>query len=136
MMPILYFVNVIYLIFLSVYDFKTYDKPHGSIPAILTTGFIFLMFIFNPNPITFIAGIIMGMFFIDTNTFEGIPDWKVIVSSCLVFPNIYFVLIFGALVTAIGAGYKLVWKKRHPGIKEIPFIPAIAAAFILMGLLI
>jgi len=136
MIQILYFVNVIYLIFLSIYDVKTFDKPTGSIPAILTTGFIFLMFIFNPNPITFIGGVIMGMFFIDTNTFEGIPDWKVIVSSCLVFPNIYFILIFGALVTVIGAGYKFVWKKRHKDIKEIPFIPAIAIAFLLMGLLI
>lgn len=130
---ILFLGNGVYLSVLSFLDMKTYNLDEGGIPSLLTTGFSLLMFMLNPNPAVFIAGFLVGLFFIDANLFEGLPDWKAIVSSALVFPTIYHVLIFGGLVAGFGSLYKFIYKRKYKQAKEVPFIPAILAAFLAMG---
>lgn len=125
-------IPLVFFILLSIIDLKTYNRREGAIPSAITTTFIILAFILNPNPVSAIMGLLLGMLFVDLDVFGGVPDWKVIVAGSIVLGSIWHIFIFATAVLVIGLIYKLLLKWRTRGaIKEIPFIPAIALAYLL-----
>lgn len=122
-------VACIFLTILSILDIKTFDLKNGAIPSALTTVFIMVSFIFNPNYITLIISLLVGMLFVDVNLFSGVPDWKVIVACGIILPNLLMVLVFGLFITIFGSISKYLVKQSHKW-KEMPFIPIIAISFL------
>ncbi len=119
-----------FMVFLSVLDIKTFHLKEGFIPAVATTGFLIVAFMFGiPGSImTGILAFLIGMLLVDLDLFHGIADWKVFVACGFVLPNILYVAIFGLFTTAVAVGYQFLLRKSK--FKEIPFIPAILIAFL------
>ena len=102
----------LFLIVLSILDIKTFRTKNGFIPSILTTSFILIEFLlvgFNSiNGAVF--GLILGLFFIDLEFFEGEPDLKVLIALCMLLPNLLSMLYFALILSTVGFIYKLTVK--------------------------
>lgn len=123
-------IAIIFMVILSVIDIKTFHLKDGFIPAVLTTGFLIVAFLFNlpMSLITGVLGFLIGMLLVDLDLFHGVADWKVFVACSFVLPTIMNVAVFGLLTSAVASVYQVLTKRI--GFKEIPFIPAILIAFL------
>lgn len=130
-----YLIPIVFLILLSIIDFKTFNLKDGVIPSALTTSFIGLSFILNPNPTNAIFTLILGLILVDLDFFGGLPDLKVMIACGIVLPNIFVISLFGCSITFFGIIYKLLAKKSKRW-KEVPFIPIITIAYLsILGIL-
>ena len=128
-------VAICFLIVLSIIDVKTYRLKEGFIPAALTTSFLIIAFVLSGVPalVTGILGFLIGMLFVDLDLFHGVADWKVFAAASMTLPSIQLVAIFGAITCAVALVYKFTILKSKVQLVEIPFIPALAIAYVIVA---
>lgn len=134
MLDIIYIITIAFLIILSILDIFTYRRKKGFIPAILTTMFIIISFL-----LAGVTGLIVGIFaslialaLIDLDLFHGVADLKVFIACGITLPSFMMVACFGLGTTLIAFIYKYIITKKFKKMKEIPFIPAILLAYLLI----
>ena len=136
--------NIIFITFLailSVIDWKT-----QRIPAIFTTGILFMLAFINFQYISFgILAFLFAWILYEGEFIGGIADVKLITCIGLMITNLYFLGIAFIIIMVYGVAYKVIWKVilKRKGINdedmEVPFIPAIFFSYIaiyLVGLAI
>jgi len=126
-------IAICFLLVLSIIDVKTYKLKEGFIPSALTTSFLIVAFVLSGVPalITGLLGFLIGMLMVDLDLFHGVADWKVFAGASMTLPSIFLVSIFGAVTCAVAVIYKVLINKAKLDIKEIPFIPALAIAYLI-----
>ncbi len=136
MIPIEYLVAGVFLIVLSILDYKTYNLEEGFMPSAWTTIFLILAFI-SSGATSIIGGafaFLIGMLLVDLSLYRGVADWKIFVACGFTMPNFLMIAIFGFLCSLMAFGYKYLVKiqtrKEDVDKTEIPFIPAILIAYL------
>lgn len=136
---IIWVCGIIFLSLLSLIDIFTYNKKNGYIPSILTTLFLILAFMLNfaESLFTGVFAGLLALLFTDLEFWGGIADFKVFIATGMLFNNFFQCSLFAVIFTLIGLIYKFIALKilKNKN-KQIPFIPVILIAFIIMGLII
>jgi len=124
MIFIAYAFALIFLLILSVIDVKTFHEKDGFIPAYLTTIFMIIMFVLmGPSGIvTGLFGCLIALFYVDLDTFQGIPDVKIFVAMAMTMPSIFMVGVLGLICSCSLLMYKLSVGKGETKIPGIPFL--------------
>jgi len=135
MIPLIYFIPMIFLVVLSILDIKTFDLEEGAFPSALTSGIVLICFILNPNPSIFILAVIIAIILLDMELYSGMADLKLFIASSLVMPSIYFVFLFACSMSVLAVPYKYIIK-RYTNLDELPFIPIIAIGYMVTLVLI
>ena len=121
----------VFLIVLTIIDFLTVWKKGGYIPSILTTMFLIISFIITGFLGIYVAllCVLITLLFVDLELFDGIADFKIIIASGMLFPNIFSMTIFMTLITILAVMFKSIFFKLNPKMK-LPFIPVILVAYV------
>lgn len=127
-MNYIYFIPIVFLALLSILDIKTFHLKDGFIPSFITTTAIIVSFLLNQSAITFIFALLIAILLFDLEFYEGLPDIKCFLACGAILPNIFYIVMFGAVLAGLGFIYKFVLKRMK--FKEIPFIPVIGIAYI------
>ena len=120
--------GLIFLILLSIIDYLTYNKKNGNIPAFLTTLFLITTFLLKQDMFILIIAGLFALLFTDFDIWGGIADVKVFIASGLLIDK--NILLFTFITCGIAILIK--WIALKKGMKQIPFIPVIAIAYVLV----
>jgi len=133
-------IGLAFLIVLSVFDFLTFNKKKGYIPAFLTTIFLIIMAIFgglNGIFIGVVAGLI-ALLFTDLELWLGIADFKIFIAGALGFPTLMSMLVYAVIVSIVSVAVKtIIYYKIAKGKNwKFPFIPVMLIAYAIAWVLI
>jgi len=128
---IYYYIAILfYLIVISIIDIK-----HKSIPAVFTTGAIFVLALLNIENILFgILAFIFAWFMIEADFFRGVADLKITTLLGLTIPSLieFFALVL--LILFFGFAYKItirvIFKKKSS--EEVAFVPVFLCVYIVL----
>jgi len=110
---------LIFFVIISIIDLK-----YKSVPAIFTTGAIFLLASLKfPSYGLAILSFIFAWFLIESEFFSGIADLKAVVIIGLILPSLYSFFLFILLILFYGLFYKVLMKKVIKQKKETAFMP-------------
>jgi len=124
-------IGIVFLIVISILDLKTFHLKEGFIPAVLTTSFLIVAFMWagTIGIYTGIFGALLSLLLVDFDLFHGVADVKVFVACSILLPSLISVAYFGAITSVIAVIYMLL-ARRIKGLKEIPFVPALLLSFL------
>ncbi len=129
-------VALTFLVLLSVIDLRTFNLKEGSIPSVISTLFLIVMFLLNPK-----TAIVFGLFaglvsllFVDLDLFKGLADIKVFVALAMSFSVTFSFLFFSVLMIGLTIPLQLIVKYKFKKLKEIPLIPVMLLAYVVIVL--
>ena len=109
------------------------DIKLRSVPAVITTGGIFVMAILFSNNITFgVLTFILSWLLIEAEFFSGLADLKIAVFLGLLISNSTAFILFTFLILIYGVFYKIIVKKyfKKETQDEIAFIPVFVVVYL------
>lgn len=140
--PLILVIEVLFLVVLSVIDYKTFNKEHGGIPSMVTSAFlVIVLFLTGPNGLYLgaLAGL-LALFLVDIGLIKGIPDIKVLIAIGMSLDNPIKMLVWVALTLLLGVIFSwatirlsksLYGVELAEGKTEIPYIPVMTISFLL-----
>ena len=135
MIPIFLIIIALFLLVVSIIDFRT-----KSIPSIFLTAFLFAVAVLYPSNLWIgICGFIMAVLLYEGGFFGGVADIKVMTIIAFMISSIKDLTILIVLVLLYGLVWKSIWnvmlrsrRKKLP--KEFPFLPVFLFVYIAMYL--
>lgn len=125
----------LFLVILSIWDLKTFNKKRGYIPSALTSGILVCAFLIQGEYAVYsgVLTALIGLVLIDFKEFSGLADYKVLVATGMMLPHV-IVLPFCIFLLFNSAIVKLIVKYKTR-LKEIPYIPVIWLSFLMAMIL-
>ena len=126
--------NTIFLLFLAI--ISVIDWKVQKIPAIFTTGIIFMLAFVNVHSINFgIIAFLFAWILYEGDFIGGIADVKLITAIGLMINNIYFLGVAFIIIMVFGIVYKVAWRfvlrnKKVPEDIVVPFVPCILFSYV------
>lgn len=125
--------TILILVLLSIIDVKTYNKRTKYIPSILTTGFIFIEFALSRMNVQIaVLGLIVGLLFYDFELWEGTADTKVFIALSLALGSYMNVALYSVTLCTLIMGVSLLLSDRLKRRINIPLIPIMSVAYLII----
>ena len=130
-MEILTLIVAIFLLIVSIIDFKLH-----CVPSIILTAMLFAVAVLNPNNLWIgILGFIMAYLLYEINFFDGMADIKVLTIIAFMIGTVNWLFTFIILICIFGFAWKVFIKWRLTQEENCAFLPVFLFCYLALWIL-